>query len=184
MINKTIVNQNNISKIVNDYTIIEQHDMFKNIVVNNTAIKIAVINSDENNGAVGDFINHLVMINPYMFFTLDNITGLTNYINEGTIVREFILNLTDIVILDYIGNNGNVDDIIKLITTTVYINKNKGSDTDDIDSYRKLYDVKLAQSLYFNTNILTELLENNSFIIVLYYLCMYSHELNVHIQTE
>ena len=151
------------------------HELLKKIVIDNSLIKIGMLSEEDT--SLNNFINYLVNVNPYMFFTIENIINITNYINDNINIREFIFNLTDIIVIDYLGNNGDLDQIVTLIKNTIFINKNKGGLLDETNSYRKLYDSKISQSLYLDQDVLTELLENNSFMIILYYVATYSHEL-------
>ena len=65
--------------------------------------------------------------------------------------------------LEFLGLDGDLDAIVNNICLTVRINKN----------YEKLYDNRLADSLRIDLDTLKDVLENNSYLIVMYYVCIY-----------
>lgn len=140
---------------------INNHSLFRQIV--RQAVRSGYGYSKLYQYNIESLIKYLVTINHHMFFTTENIANITNYINDDVDSRSFIFNLTDAVVLEYLGLGGDIDDIVEKICLTIKINKN----------YEKLYDNRLADSLRIDIDIVKDILENNSYLIVLYFVCLY-----------
>lgn len=141
--------------------IMTDHILFKDVVADIFKTRYAISKISKLN--LGKFIEYLLSVNSHLFFTTENITVLTDFINLDVDARDFLLSFTDAVVLDFIGQHGNLDLIIKHIADTIDINKNKN----------KLYDSRLADSHRFDRELLVELLEGNSYIFITYYLVVY-----------
>ena len=143
----------------------KDHELFKETCMDSLKIQYGL--SKFKGTDLDWFVRYVLSVNPHMFFTLDNITTLTNFINDSTITRDFILNLTDMVILSSQGAGCDLDKVIGNIVSMVQINKNSN----------KVYDSRLADSVRFDKESLIELLENNSYIFIMYYICLYPIDL-------
>jgi len=144
-----------------DIAPINNHSLFRQVVRH--AVRAGYGYSKLYQYNIESLIKYLVTVNHHMFFTMENITNLTNYINDDLDARSFILNLTDATVLEFLGLDGDLDAIVNNICLTVRINKN----------YEKLYDNRLADSLRIDLDTLKDVLENNSYLIVMYYVCIY-----------
>jgi hypothetical protein len=147
------------------YTVtdINNHELLKEAVLDafRAEYGLYILQDNEVNNLTS-FFNYIVSINIFMFFTLDNIKEIVTYINNDVTTRNFILNLTDKATIEYLGKDGQLESIINDIVTMVEYNKNAP----------KLYDERLADSLVFDADDLTNTLSNNYFIVICYYLCI------------
>lgn len=148
--------------------VISDHELFKGIVISTCKdiVSIAQVDKDINNqdNKIDTILSYILSINAHQYFTLDNLKNISEYINNDLYIRDFIFNLTDTCILEFLGKDGDLDRIIKNIVNMIVINKN---------STPKLYDQRIADETCFDKDDLTKILESNSYYIVIYYLVLY-----------
>lgn len=159
----------NIYKPTIDTTnILNDHELFKNIVIHNCRDVIAIAQTDaeltNQENRISDVLNYILSINTHQYFTLDNFKNIVNYINKDLHIRDFIFNLTDTCILEFVGKDGDINRVINNISIMVDINKN---------SSNKLYDPRIADESRIDKDDLIKILGANSYFIVLYYLVLY-----------
>ncbi len=144
------------------------HDLLKEIVINNCKDVIAIaqtnIELNEQENKLESILNYILSINTHQYFTLDNFRNITDHINDDLNARDFIFNLTDSSILEFIGKNGDLSRIIGDIVKMFDLNKNTGI---------KLYDSRIVDASKIDKDNLTKILEGNSYFIVLYFLVLY-----------
>lgn len=147
---------------------LNDHELFKEIVIHNCRDIISIVQADaeltDESNKTSYILNYILSINTHQYFTLDNFKNIVNYINEDLHIRDFIFNLTDTCILEFVGRDGDINRVINNISIMVDINKN---------SSNKLYDPRIADESKMDKDDLIKILGANSYFIVLYYLVLY-----------